>query len=452
LTRHIVAQHFPRSGTDRRRRLLVALLAVPFLVGVLAAPAVAPGPVHGDELSKAQAQQKALERKIAQQKKLIASLNTSQDRLAGAIAQTRDELEGITDDLSATRKRVARLTEDIEEVQAAYSVLVTQLGDLDLQLERIEAQEAAKKEELGERKAELAQRIRDAYEAERTSMLETFLSGASFTSMLAEMSTQLDAAEQDRELARQIAADRETLLALHVTVEGTRDQTNTLRQETAVQKQKLDQRMGELKKAQARLKKLEKAAKATLAAQKAQYAKLAADKSKLKKAMAAAAAAKRKLQKKIDNLVAKQYSMGNIPSKFNGTFRWPMAGSISGEFGCSSFGWYGPGQGCAHFHNGIDIVAPYGTPVRAAAAGRVVYIGWNYADGADPAWIVIIAHASNLTTWYAHLQPRYPIRAGQSVRKGQVIGYEGNTGRTTGAHLHWMVEYNGTWVNPRLFT
>ena len=69
-----------------------------------------------------------------------------------------------------------------------------------------------------------------------------------------------------------------------------------------------------------------------------------------------------------------------------------------------------------------------------------------------PAWIVIVAHSSNLQTWYAHMQPRYPVRAGQVVKKGQVIGYEGNTGRSTGAHLHWMVEYNGSFVNPRLFT
>ena len=51
---------------------------------------------------------------------------------------------------------------------------------------------------------------------------------------------------------------------------------------------------------------------------------------------------------------------------------------------------------------------PYGTQVRASGSGTVVYIGWNYADGADPAWIVIIAHSEGLQTWYAHMQPRYP--------------------------------------------
>ena len=90
--------------------------------------------------------------------------------------------------------------------------------------------------------------------------------------------------------------------------------------------------------------------------------------------------------------------------------------------------------------------------VAASGSGRVLYCGWNYADGADPAWIVIIAHSSTLTTWYAHMTPGCPAGAGSSVRAGQVIGHEGNTGHSTGAHLHWMVQYNGSFVNPRLFT
>ena len=121
-------------------------------------------------------------------------------------------------------------------------------------------------------------------------------------------------------------------------------------------------------------------------------------------------------------------------------------------FGCTGFSWEPPSGSCAHWHNGIDLVAPYGTPIHAAAPGRVVYVGWNYADGANPAWIVIIAHSSVLTTWYAHMQPKYPVHAGDIVRQGQVIGYEGSTGHSTGAHLHWMVWYKGNFVNPALFT
>ncbi len=452
MTRHTVAQHYPRSGRDRRRRFLLALLLIPFVLGVVTAPAVVPSPVHGDELSDVQAQQKKLESQIAAQKQLIASLNSSQARLQGQIAQTKTQLDGVTQDLNATRIQVAAMVDEVNQVQLTYQALVSQLGALNLQLQGIEAQEAAKKQELGERKAELADRIRQAYEADRTSMLEVFLSGASFTDMLADMSMQLDAADQDRALAAQVAQDQATLLSLHQTVTQAQGATDTLRQEAAVQKQTLDLRLADLKKTQAKLTTLEKAVKSYLANEQAQYAQASADKAKLTKAMAAAAAAKATLQKKIDQLVAAAFSHGNIPSQYNGTLAWPMPGTITQDFGCTGFSWEPAYGSCAHYHNGIDIVAPYGTPVRASGAGRVVYVGWNYADGADPAWIVIIAHSSVLTTWYAHMQPTYPVSAGQIVSKGQVIGYEGSTGHSTGAHLHWMVQFNGSFVNPRLFT
>jgi len=452
LTRHNAAQHLPRSGRRHRHRLFAALLVLPLVFGLFAAPAIAPGPVQGDELSDAQAQQAALAKKIQQQKALIAGLNSSQASLQGRIAVTTGQLNGITDNLAATRKQVNALAKDIDKVKADYTDLVNQLGDLDLQLKSIGQMEEQKKAELGQRKAELSQRIRDAWEAERTSLLETFLSGATFTDMLKEMSSQLDAAEQDRALAQQIALDRETLLSLHQTVVATRAQTNTLRQETAVQKQKLDAHLAALEKARAKLVKLEKAAKAALAQQKAQYAKMSADKAKLRTAMAAAAAAKKKLQRKIDSLVAQQFNNGNIPSQYNGTLRWPMSGSVTQDFGCTGFSWEPPFGNCAHYHQGIDIVAPYGTAVHASGSGRVVYCGWNYADGADPAWIVIIAHSSSLTSWYAHMTPSCPVHAGSTVSAGEVIGHEGNTGHSTGAHLHWMIEFNGNFANPRLFT
>ena len=190
----------------------------------------------------------------------------------------------------------------------------------------------------------------------------------------------------------------------------------------------------------------------SLAQQKARFAALARSKANAAAIIAKAAADQARLAKEINALIARQVARGNIPSEFNGTMRWPMDDfSISGEYGCSSYAYYAPGNGCAHFHNGIDLVAPYGTKVKAAAAGEVVYVGWNWADGSDPAWIVVIAHSGSLKTWYAHMQPKRPVSVGDWVTKGTVIGYEGSTGKSTGAHLHWMVEYNGSFVNPRLF-
>ena len=445
------AQTFPKSR-QLRRRLLAAVLVAPLLVGLLGGNVVAPAHVNGDELSNAMAQQRALEKEIARQKALIAKLTASQGAISGQIASTQNQLNGITDDLQATQAKVTTMSTQLGDVKAQYATLAGQLNTLDAQLTDIAKQEAAKKADLGMRKAQLADRVRQAYEAQRTSLLEVLLSGATFTDMLAAISSQLDAAEQDQALAQQITQDRATLLALHQTLQATRDQTNQLRQQVGVQKQQLDGRISALSAAQAKLTRLEQAAKEALSSQQAEYAKAAADKAKLAKALAAAAASRKKLQAKIAKLVAEQYNLGHIPSQYNGTLAWPMPGAVTQVFGCTGFSWEPRNGSCAHWHNGIDLVAPYGTPVRAAGPGRVVYVGWNYADGADPAWIVIIAHSSKLVSWYAHMQPKYPVRTGDIVTQGQIIGYEGNTGHSTGAHLHWMVSLGGVFVNPKLFT
>ena len=420
------------------------------LLGSLGAAPNAPT-VSADELSQARAKQTALKKQIKAQQAQIARLNSMQKGLSADIASTKVELKAINADLTAVRAKVKKMEIRIEEVRVAYIGLVEQGKILYASLSRVEAEEQQRAAELAERKRELAERIRSAYDTDRVSLLESFLSGGSFTDLLAEASYMIDVGEQDKALAQEIQHQQELLAAIHQTVEETRTANEVLRQETRVQKLALDKSLVELKEAQAQLKKLEKAAQRQLKKQKAAYAELVRNKKNVKAAIARAEANQRALAKRIDSIIEKQRRAGNIPSKYNGQFRWPMIGSISGEFGCSSYPGYGPGYGCAHFHNGIDIVAPHGTPIRAAAAGVVVYIGWNYADGADPAWIVIIAHSSNLKTWYAHMEPRQPVSVGQQVKAGTVIGYEGNTGNSTGSHLHWMVELDGGWKNPRLF-
>jgi len=129
---------------------------------------------------------------------------------------------------------------------------------------------------------------------------------------------------------------------------------------------------------------------------------------------------------------------------------WPMSGVITQNFGCTGF-WAEPAYGnCAHFHRGIDIANAMDTPIHAAGPGKVIWAG---RSPYDTAWIVIIAHSSHLVTWYGHIDnsPGPVVHAGQYVAKGQLIAYEGCTGNCTGPHLHWAVQLNGNWVNPRLF-
>jgi murein DD-endopeptidase MepM/ murein hydrolase activator NlpD len=434
-----------------RRHLPTLLLLIPLAVGLLGAPSNT-GVVRGDELSDAKAKQTALKKQVAQQKAQMAAINDLQAGLAAEISDTRNQLRQIGADLAVVKKKITKMQTRIDAVKAAYETLVAQLAEMDVELKRVESEEAAKRVELSERRAQLADRVRSAYDTDRTSPLETFISGGSFTDLLAEMSYYIDVGEADKALADQIARDKETLAALHQTVADTRVRTNQLRQETAAQKRDLDKAMRALRETKAELRRLEKQVAQALAAQRARYAALKRNKANAAAIIRRAAAEQKRLAGKIDDLIAKQVAKGNIPSKFNGTMRWPMDDfTVSGEFGCSSFEYYAPGHGCAHFHNGIDLVGAYGAPIKAAAAGEVVYVGWNWADGADPAWIVVIAHASNLKTWYAHMQPKRPVSVGQSVKRGEIVGYEGNTGHATGAHLHWMVEFDGDWVNPRLF-
>jgi murein DD-endopeptidase MepM/ murein hydrolase activator NlpD len=436
---------------QRTRRLLALLLAIPMALSMVAAPATAPG-AQGDELSDAKAKQAQLKKDIAAQKARVSALNDLQAGLAAEIRSTKSDLKEIGADLDKVRAKIKRTEAKIEEVKAIYAELVAELEVMDRELTRLIAEEAAKRAELTERRALLADRVRNAYDTDRTSPLETFLSGGTFTDLLAEMSYYIDVAEQDEALARQITKDQETLATLHLSVETARERTNLLRQETAAQKRALDRALEDLEETRKELRRLEKQVKKALKEQQARYAALARSKANAAAIIRKAAADQKALARRIDKLIEKQVSRGNIPSEFNGTMRWPMDSfTVSGNYGCSNFTWYAPGNGCAHFHNGIDLVAPYGTPIKAAAAGTVVYVGWNWADGSDPAWIVIVAHSGNLRTWYAHMQPKRPVSVGERVKKGQVIGYEGNTGNSTGAHLHWMVELNGNFVNPRLF-
>ena len=122
---------------------------------------------------------------------------------------------------------------------------------------------------------------------------------------------------------------------------------------------------------------------------------------------------------------------------------WPLYGLIT-----SAFGWRSNpfGGSSSEVHDGVDIAAPYGTAIRATADGTVVQVGWNGTYGIS----VTLYHRNGIETLYGHMS-RMAVSAGQTVKKGQVIGYEGLTGRTTGPHCHYQVMINGTPVNPMTY-
>ncbi len=114
-------------------------------------------------------------------------------------------------------------------------------------------------------------------------------------------------------------------------------------------------------------------------------------------------------------------------------FIWPVNGPVTSPFGMR---W-------GRMHTGIDIGVAYGTPIHAAASGRVIYAGWMDGYGN----LVFIDHGRGLSTGYAH-QSSIGVSNGQAVTQGQVIGYVGCTGHCFGPHLHFEVRVNGTPVDP----
>ena len=127
-------------------------------------------------------------------------------------------------------------------------------------------------------------------------------------------------------------------------------------------------------------------------------------------------------------------------SRRNGTMGMPVAGRVTSTYGMRVH----PLLGFMRMHKGMDIAAPRGTPIRAAADGKVAEAGRAGGYGN----FVKLSHAGGLATGYGHMS-RIAVRAGQHVSRGEVIGYVGSTGLSTGPHLHWEVWKNGVSVKPR---
>ena len=104
-------------------------------------------------------------------------------------------------------------------------------------------------------------------------------------------------------------------------------------------------------------------------------------------------------------------------------------------------------RGFTYFHNGVDLAANDGNPLRAAQAGEVIWAGW---DVGGLGWSVKINHCNHVATVYGHMQ-RLNVHVHDVVDKGSIVGYQGSTGWSTGSHLHYMVEWDNVPVDPLAF-
>jgi murein DD-endopeptidase MepM/ murein hydrolase activator NlpD len=398
----------------RRLTLLLALALA------LAAPALA-GDGLGDQKASIDSKLGALQGKIAASQHHAAALSSQIGQLTGEI----HSLEGRVGDVSS---RLAALESDLALRQRRLDKLN--------QLFRLQTQRFHYlKHEYTLSVQRLDTRLVAIYKQEDPSTIDLLITAKSFQDILDQLDYLGAIANQDKSVAAAVAtAKREVKVA--------RAKTQTVRAGVANEARAINARVqqaailrGELLASQNKLAGARSSKSHALVATKAQIDAEVGESKALASASAQLAAQIQSAQA-ADRSSSADGSTDTSPSPTTaptGGFIWPVSGPITSPFGMR---W-------GTLHPGIDIGVPTGTPIHAAAAGKVIYCGWMSGYGN----LVMIDHGGNLATLYGH-QSRIAASCGESVTQGQVIGYSGCTGFCTGPHVHFEVRVNGEPVDP----
>ena len=449
-----------KGSTGRAGRVLSVVVTLSLLLPLFSVTTGSAPGVRADDLSTriaaARQRQADLQRSIDQQKSLLDQLKADETVASTALTSTGTQLNQINTDQAAVRQEIQTAIDALHRVQARRDALMGQLHELDWTLSLLEGQIAQGTEDLQAQQRALGLRLADAYRTQQTSLIDQLLSSGSFSDVLSTASAYLAYGDQDAALAKSIAENQTSLDGLQLQVVGTRYRTDQLRRDAEAAQADLQAQQAKLQTAQQKLANLEATTKSIQDSQQSAFDKINNTQDKVNAYLAKAARAEQQLQAKIQGLIKeaerraaareKPKHQHNLGGGGSGYFTWPTTGVITQEFGCTGFSWEPPYGSCAHFHQGIDIANGMGTPIHAAASGVVAYVGVNPYDGA---FIVDIGHANGLDTMYVHMEIIYVVHAGQYVHQGQLIGYMGNTGNSTGTHLHWQVNRNGSPLNPR---
>ncbi|MCR4420442.1 MAG: peptidoglycan DD-metalloendopeptidase family protein [Clostridia bacterium] len=353
------------------------------------------------------------------------------------IAEKQSEIKDLNRQLAELDRKIEQAEDKLAELEQALATAEVELQQAEQALEQAEADLARAEKELAEAQAAYEERVeifmdrlRSMYKQGSLDYLEVLLGSASFTDFLVRFDLVQKIAEYDAELVRDLEARCRDLEARKADLE-------VRRQDIAARKADLEARKARI----ASLKGQTETQKQTLEGHQKEKAALRAqaeeEKRRAERALAAEEEASRKLAAKIRELEGQR---GKTPF-VGGRFAWPVPGYYSVS---SDYGWrIHPILGGRRFHSGIDIPAPTGTRVVAAAEGEVIFSGWYGGYGNA----VVISHGGNVTTTYGHLS-RISVGEGQQVKQGQEVGRVGNTGLSTGPHLHFDVREGGEPVSP----
>jgi murein DD-endopeptidase MepM/ murein hydrolase activator NlpD len=375
-----------------------------------------------------------------------------QQQLA-VIDQIRAQLgSNLADAMAAQDQLTQSLQENAAQqqaLQAKISEAEAKIADLDAQIAESKRREAILSQHIEAERAQLRQLARAIYVSPESTLvqlgesqsLSDLLSRIANLNVASERATVLknalknDLADQQAERAKEEAARAEQVKL--------RDQLNTQLAELKALQAQEEQSVAELQtKIQQTRWELSQ-----LNAQSTQLAQQITD--MLQQQQDAIIAAAMQSVWTQMQLWSQSNNVGQIPTSSGHStqyrFIWPEPqAQISQPFGPSSF-WFEPAYGAyPHFHTGIDLVEPFGSPVFAADDGIVALVG---SSSSGYGTYVVIAHAGGLDTLYGHLSTAL-VKAGQTVTQGTPVGLEGSSGNSTGPHLHFELRINQKPVNP----
>jgi murein DD-endopeptidase MepM/ murein hydrolase activator NlpD len=389
------------------RRTVVALV----LLFALAAPA------HGDDIAK----KRAVDATIASLQGTLESTRQSEDTLRQRIGALDNRIGDLESQVGSVSLRLAALQQDL-------ALRRRRLDDL-TQLYKLETRRLdALKKQYARAVKRVNARLVAIYESGQPSSLDFVLGAVSIDDALDMVDYTNLIGKEDKQIAAEVKRSK-------LELQTQRLQTRRVRRKVLGDERALAARAAQEQEARDALVGARDQLAQTKDEQSQSLSDLSAKDRSLADEIAQEQAASNELAAQIRAAQAQAQpgSTGPTATPSSAGLIWPVSGPITSPFG--------PRWGS--FHPGIDIGVPYGTPIEAAAAGTVIYCGWESGYGN----LVVIDHGGNLATAYGH-QSRIGVSCGEHVSQGQVIGYVGCTGYCFGPHLHFEVRINGSVVDP----
>lgn len=356
-----------------------------------------------------------LQKRIEKKRTQVSKVKRREGVLTTTISGYNTRIESLRGEISGTSQRLGRVQGDLAEQQAVLGRVRDRLEVARDRLERVRS-------ELATARGVLSQRLVEIYKADEPDSLTVVLEADGFEDLL-ERTEYLD------RLSGQDAEVTDRVRRLRVKVKRRTDELAVLEDREEATTATITKRRNDLVSSRDRLV----AARGELASARVQR----------RSALGRVRATRVHLERDLDGLEAESARVqarlsgsaggGGPIRRGGGRFIVPTNGSFTSPFGMR---W-------GRLHAGVDIAAPTGTPIRAADSGRVAIAGATGGYGN----YTCIQHGGNLSTCYGH-QSRIGVSVGASVRQGQVIGAVGNTGNSTGPHLHFEVRVGGSPVNP----